>query len=60
MAEVEGVLFTCRFVMNTVTRAYVPYALAELSMSCRGQKQSQTQEKFIPLNTLTGRWGGNE
>lgn len=30
MEEMEGVLFMCHFVMNTVARAYVPYALTEL------------------------------
>lgn len=30
MEEMEGVLFMCHFVMNAVTGAYVPYALAEL------------------------------
>lgn len=49
----EGVLFMCHFVMNAVAKASVP-SLAELSMSCRGQRQSQTQEKVYSSGTGGG------
>lgn len=54
MEEMEGVLFVCHFVMNAVAKASVPSALAELSMSCRGQRQSQTQEKLYSSGTGGG------
>lgn len=49
----EGVLFMCHSVMNAVAKASVP-SLAELSMSRRGQRQSQTQEKVYSSGTGGG------